>query len=255
MQERDKQEFAQVVRATFNNYGREAPMQETLRMWWALLADFDIVDVRQAFMKHITADPKFPPTGGAILEILNAGKSNGRIGPEEAWSLAVRACDESETVIMNNEIAEAWGVCKPIMDLGDEVGARMAFKEAYQRISGAAKQPPKWWPSIGNDPHKRDVALSEAKRQGLLPAPQVAGLLPPATKIAQSGDRGSPEGLKKLKELMATLRADGDKQDEIEAKRREDARQAEAEQKAEIARRAKYYEENGVDMPPWEIKY
>ncbi|MNL78645.1 hypothetical protein D3C87_2050880 [compost metagenome] len=73
MNEQDKGEFAQIVRATFNNYSREAPMQETLRMWWGILAEFDIGTVRVAFSKHITTEPKFPPTIGQILEILNAG--------------------------------------------------------------------------------------------------------------------------------------------------------------------------------------
>jgi hypothetical protein len=240
MNEQDKSEFAQVVRATFNNYGREAPMQETLRMWWGILADFDIAAVRIAFSKHITTEPKFPPTVGQILEILNAGNKTGRLGAEEAWALAVRACDESETVIMNDEIAQAWGVCKPVMDLGDEVGARMAFKEAYQRITAAATGPVKWWPSIGSDPHKRDTALSEAKRQGLLPAPHVAGLLPPAATV--SGESGSPEGLKRLKEAMAALRLKNEADADQAAREREHARKAEAHKKAQIAARVAEYE-------------
>ncbi|MGO4763832.1 replicative helicase loader/inhibitor [Cupriavidus sp. 2KB_3] len=243
MNEQDKGEFAQIVRATFNNYSREAPMQETLRMWWGILAEFDIGTVRVAFSKHITTEPKFPPTIGQILEILNAGSKFGRLGAEEAWALAVKACDESETVVMNDEIAQAWGICKPIMDLGDEVGARMAFKEAYQRITASATAPVKWWPSIGSDPHKRDAALSEAKRQGLLPAPQVAGLLPPATQIAESGDAGSPEGLRRLKEEMARLRSKGAAEAEQAARERQQAREAEAHKKAVIAERVAQYEE------------
>lgn len=242
MNDQDKSEFAQVVRATFNNYSREAPMQETLRMWWGLLAEFDIAAVRLAFSRHVVAEPKFPPTIGQILEILNAGNKAGRLGAEEAWALAVRACDESETVVMNDEIAQAWGICKPIMDLGDEVGARMAFKESYQRITAAVAGPVKWWPSIGSCPHKRDAALSEAKRQGLLPAPQVAGLLPPATKIAESGDQGSPEGLKRLKEAMAELRSKNEADANQAMREREHAREAEAHKKAVIAARVAEYE-------------
>lgn len=202
MNEKDRAEFAQVVRATFNNYGREAPMQETLRMWWGLLAEFEIVTVRLAFSRHVVSDPKYPPTIGQILEILNAGNKAGRLGAEEAWAVAVKACDETETVVMNDEIAQAWGICKPIMDLGDEVGARMAFKEAYQRITAAATEPVKWWPSIGSDPHKRDAALSVAKRQGLLPAPYVAALLPPPMPTKATGN---PEGLQRVKDEIAKM--------------------------------------------------
>ena len=241
MNDQDKSEFAQVVRVTFNNYSREAPMQETLRMWWGQLAGFDIAAVRLAFSRHMVADLKFPPTIGQILEILNTGKG-GRLGPEEAWSVAIKACDESETVLLTDEIAQAWGICKPIMDLGDEVGARMAFKESYHRITATAAGPVKWWPSIGSCPHKRDAALSEAKRQGLLPAPQVAGLLPPASQIAESGEQGSPEGLKRLKEAMAQMRSKNEADATQAMREREHAREAEAHKKAVIAERVAEYE-------------
>jgi hypothetical protein len=243
MHDADKQQFAQVVKATFDNYHRQQPMNETLRLWWEMLAEFDIAAVRAACLQHIAMDDRFPPTIAQLLKILRPVASDGHLGAEEAWAIAVRACDESETVILNDEIAQAWGICKPIMDLGDEVGARMAFKEAYQRITASATAPVKWWPSIGSDPHKRDAALSEAKRQGLLPAPQVAGLLPPASQIAESGDAGSPEGLRRLKEEMARLRSKGAAEAEQAARERQQAREAEARKKAVIAERVAKYEE------------
>lgn len=242
MLDQDKQQFADVIKATFDSYHREQPMNMTLRLWWEMLGPFDIGSVRAACLKHIATEPKFPPTIGQILEILNAGSKCGRLGAEEAWALAVRACDESETVVMNDDIAQAWGICKPIMDLGDEVGARMAFKESYHRITASAAGPVKWWPSIGNCPHKRDAALSEAKRQGLLPAPQVAGLLPPAIQIAESGDQGSPEGLKRLKEVMAQMRSKNEADATQAMREREHAREAEAHKKAVIAERVAEYE-------------
>lgn len=203
MRDAEKNEFAQVMRSTFDSYGRQAPLPETMRLWWEMLVSFDIAAVRMAFQRHIVAEPKFPPTIGQILELLGAKEKTGRIGAEEAWSIAVRACDETETVVMNDQIAEAWGIAQPIFNLGDEVGARMAFKEAYQRITANAKEAPKWWPSIGSDPHKRDSALSEAKRQGVLPAPHVEALLPPpAIRRVPSEE---PEGLTKLKEMMKGL--------------------------------------------------
>lgn len=202
MLDQDKQQFADVIKATFDSYHREQPMNMTLRLWWEMLGPFDIASVRAACLKHIAAEPKFPPTIGQILDILNAGNKAGRLGVEEAWALAVKACDETETVVMNDEIAQAWGICKPIMDLGDEVGARMAFKEAYQRITAAATDAVKWWPSIGSDPHKRDAALAEAKRQGLLPAPHVAALLPPPMPTKTNSN---PEGLQRVKEEVAKM--------------------------------------------------
>lgn len=236
MREQDKKQFAEVIQATFDNYHRDQPMNTTLRLWWEMLAEFDIEAVRAACQRHIAAEPKFPPSIAQLLAILRPAETNGRPGPEEAWAIAVKACDESETVVMNDEIAHAWGVAKPIFDLGDEVGARMAFKEVYERQVSAAKGPVKWWPSIGTDQHKRDAALSEAKRAGLLPAPQVSALLPNHT-----GDKGCPEGLKRLKEVMADLKLRGQLDAETAELERLDKLKSVASQKQEIADRVNAY--------------
>lgn len=202
MKPEDHKEFALVIRATFDNYGRQSPLPETLRVWWASLEQFGIQQFRMACMAHIRTEPKFPPTLGQLLELMGH-REPGRLGAEEAWARAVLACDETETVVMNDQIAEAWGIAKPIFDLGDEVGARMAFKEAYTRLMAGSTAPAKWWPSIGSDPHKRDAALSEAKRAGLLSAPAVAALLPPPMPTKATAN---PEGLQRLKAEMERLR-------------------------------------------------
>lgn len=238
MKDSEKTEFSQVVRAMFDNYGRQAPLPETLRLWWGMLAQFDIVAVRNACQRHIETEPKFPPTIAQLLAILRPAELSGRPGPEEAWSIAVRACDEAETVVMNDEIALAWGAAKPIFDLGDEVGARMAFKEVYERQVSAATGPAKWWPSLGTDQHKRDVALSEARRKGLLPAPQVAALLPNHTD-----DKGCPEGLKRLKEAMAELKLGSEAAAAKAEQERIEQRQRVADKKKAIADQIATYAE------------
>ncbi|CAJ0899593.1 hypothetical protein R6138_04351 [Ralstonia thomasii] len=238
MKDAEKAEFSQVVRAMFDNYGRQAPLPETLRLWWGMLTQFDIVAVRNACQRHIETEPKFPPTIAQLLAILRPAELSGRPGQEEAWSIAVRACDEAETVVMNDEIALAWGAAKPIFDLGDEVGARMAFKEVYERQVSAATGPAKWWPSLGTDQHKRDVALSEARRQGLLPAPQVAALLPNHTD-----DKGCPEGLKRLKEAMAQLKLGSEVASAKAEQERIEERQRVADQKKAIANQIATYAE------------
>lgn len=244
MHESDKAQFANVLKATADSYGRRPYLPETMKLWFEIFADVSIEDFRMACLRHAIEDPKNPPTPASLLAILKP-KTNV-LGAEEAWAIAVKACDERETVMLTDQIAEAWGICKPIMDLGDEVGARMAFKEAYQRLSANAAGPVKWWPSIGSDPHKRDAALSEAKRSGLLPAPQVTALLPPAVRMGQDDLPPSPEGLRKLKDLMASLRLRGANEAAEAEAERERKRQEEAERKAAIARKVADYE-NGED--------
>lgn len=238
MKPEDRNEFALVVRATFDNYGRQSPLPETLRVWWASLESFGMQQFRMACMAHIRNEPKFPPTLAQLLELMGH-REPGRIGVEEAWALAVRACDESETVVLNDQIAEAWGVAQPIMALGDEVGARMAFKEAYTRIMGQHKGPTKWWPSIGNDPHKRDAALSEAKRAGLLPAPQVAALLPPAQDLAAPKDSAA---FARFREEMSKLKLKNAADAEEAAAIRQREREEEEARKRALAERVAAYQ-------------
>lgn len=99
----------------------------------------------------------------------------GRLGQEEAWALALQAKDEANTVVWTDEIAQAWGIAVPLAKGRDTVGARMAFKEAYTRITQtarAARKRPVVQVSIGYDPALRLKALGQACEQGLLTVEQ-----------------------------------------------------------------------------------
>lgn len=114
-------------------------------------------------------------TYAAILDRIE----DGRPKADEAWSIALMAMDEYETVVMNDEISEAYGVARPIHQSGDEVGARMAFRSAYERITRDKKGTPvRWWPSFGEDKSRRDQALIQAVQLGRLPAPYANQFLP-----------------------------------------------------------------------------
>jgi len=100
----------------------------------------------------------------------------------EAWSIVCAGSDEWATVVSNDAIGEAWSVAGPILYSGDDIGARLAFRDAYERIVKKAreqKRKPKWFASLGADPAGRKHALELAVRQGRLGASFVAGLLPP----------------------------------------------------------------------------
>lgn len=111
--------------------------------------------------------------------------ADGRPGANEAWSIALSGFDGSETIVTNNEIAIAMGVAKPIMDSGDDVGARMAFRDAYERIvreERAKGTKVTWWPSLGSDAHRRIDAIKEAVDRGRLTHERAMAYLPaPAT--------------------------------------------------------------------------
>lgn len=104
---------------------------------------------------------------------------DGRPGPDEAW--AMLPFDEAKTVVWTDEMAHCWGIAAPLYAVGDKVGARMAFREAY--IAEVAKardecRKPTWMPSLGWDVQGREHVLLEAVRLGRLTAPHVMNLLP-----------------------------------------------------------------------------
>ena len=173
-------------------------------------------------------------TLAAILERVQA--EDGRPGDDEAWAIALCAADESDSVVMTEEIHVALSAARPVLERGDKVGARMAFKSAYVRAVDTARRqakPVKWSLSMGTDPQRRLLAVEEAARQGRLPAPQVAEYVAQLTHAPITGDGLAIAGLltgnvtvlpsQKLREKWQEVR------DQIERNKA----QAEARKKAE----------------------
>lgn len=110
-----------------------------------------------------------------IDRISSAG---GHPTANEAWGMVLTSIDEAETVVWTDQIAEAAAIARPVLDAGDEVGARMSFRDAYERILRESSDAPRWFPSLGHDPEKRGIAIDRAVRSGLLTQQHAAGLLP-----------------------------------------------------------------------------
>lgn len=135
-------------------------------------------------------------TMAAIIERIN--EHDGRPASDEAWATAVRAEDENETVVWTDETRRAMSVARPLLELGDKVGARMAFRDAYQRFVNDARAdrvPVSWSASLGWDAERRREVLTDAVAYGLLPSSFATGLMPaPKDGVvvgAVSGDRGA----------------------------------------------------------------
>ena len=97
-----------------------------------------------------------------------------------AWAIAIRSFDENDTVVWTEEIASARAACMPVWQIRDHVGARMAFKAAYDAI--LARLPvgsiPKWQISAGSDPKARLEAVEQAQAAGLISRQQANKLIP-----------------------------------------------------------------------------
>lgn len=118
-------------------------------------------------------------TLAAIIERLS--QHDGRPSADEAWATALDALNEAETVVWTNEAQQAFAIARPVLSAGDKTGARMAFRDAYERIVRDARESCKqceWSASLGWDKDRQAVALKRAESAGLLPPAVVAGLLP-----------------------------------------------------------------------------
>jgi hypothetical protein len=84
-------------------------------------------------------------------------------------------------VCVTEEILLAATAAAPVWERGDRVGARMAFKAAYERLVVERRQQgqaPGWRLSLGWDPTQRIEAAQRAGAAGWLPANAVRHLLP-----------------------------------------------------------------------------
>lgn len=175
MRDADLAQFAQLLDATcaLMTRGTYTPNDTSTEIFFSALADFDLATVRAGFTAHIRSS-RFSPTPADILDAIEkVTGGDGRLGVEEAWTLALTASDEADTVVWTDEIAQAWGTARVVFERGDEIGARMAFKEAYARLvaeARAARRPLRWTVCEGFDGRRKAEALKLAAERGRLPA-------------------------------------------------------------------------------------
>ena len=243
----DKPTFAALIAKTWRFYDK-TPKAETVADWFEMLEGLPLEAIATAFKRHLT-DPKagqyLPKPGDVIRHLPLAATDDGHPGPDEAWGLLVRIIsNERETGVLTEEMRASWQACQPILDLGDEVGARMCFLDGYRRRIQEARQTAKkahWTVTLGDDPTLRVQRLNEAvtarrisadHAQSLLAGPtdtsldQVAGLL--EGPDASPHDRDTSQRLRGMAEMVRNLSAAHDRR---WAEQRQQEREAAAEQK------------------------
>lgn len=187
MRENDFEEFAKLLDDAYDLIGsgaNKAIGAGAKVLFFAAMAAYPLPTVRAALSAHCLdrVRGRFTPKPADLIEQIEiSAASDNRPGAEEAWAIALTSQDENDTVVWTAETAEAFALSRPVLVMGDEVGARMAFKEAYTRIvtaARAARRPVQWIASPGWDIAKRPAVLARAVVAGLLPAPTAAALLP-----------------------------------------------------------------------------
>lgn len=230
-----------------------APMTPTAKgLFFRALAAYQLDAVRAALDAHVK-DPQrgrfMPLPADVIAQLQGAAADDGRPGPEEAWAIAMRSQDEADTVVWTEETAQAQAIARPILAAGDEVGARMAFKEAYGRLVAEARsagRAPAWSASLGFDQQLRQLALDAAVHANRLPRGEAFQLTAPvsAPLLAMGQAFGAPAHvIASLKALAEKLRERGLTEPSADALARADTQQRQAETAAQVER---YTAERGV---------
>ena len=115
-------------------------------------------------------------TLAAILQRLDTGLPSA----DEAFGMLVEGWrNEALTVVVPAIAMQAAGNEEQALYFGgDKTGARMAFREAYERLAADVQGKAAWFVSAGNDREQRSAAVMAAVKAGRLEQQQAAGYLP-----------------------------------------------------------------------------
>lgn len=207
METTDKRAFKDALDLAYETVRQPLPSPAVLQVFWAKLERYPLDMVLRAISRHVDVS-EFAPTPAGLLKHLPA-ESDGRPAADEAWAIALRSRDERDTVVWTQECAEAFSAALPVLEGGDEVGARMAFKAAYARVverNRAAGAKPQWLMSLGHDPALREAAASDAVRTGRLSIAHVSAVVPALAAPDSTDDpRKAEEGLARLRAMVGGI--------------------------------------------------
>jgi hypothetical protein len=154
---------------------------DELNLWFSLLEDLPLNAVLFGIKEYLREPDvgMFKPKPADIRK--QALGYWGRLSTETAWNIAegvyLQTCP-----CWNNEIAEAFDLCRPALELGDKTGARNSFYKKYPRIVEReikSNHFPRWnWTAQGS-------AFDETSRQHMIEKAQALGI--PAYGIKQLG--------------------------------------------------------------------
>jgi hypothetical protein len=142
--------------------------EERQEIYCAGLAEFSQNRLDVAF-RRARYELKWFPKLAELRDLAGAALgvfADGRPGPEEAWARMPKGERiEDDTVVWCDEERIAYGACRSLLLDGDQIAARMAFKERYERTLAEARSqgyPVRWTISAGYDVGHRLTVLASA---------------------------------------------------------------------------------------------
>lgn len=195
----EKPDFIALLCRAFRFAGKDLTGDpETVADWCDEFVDYPLAALESAFRRHRRESPYPPKPSDLYRHLDGAAADDGRPSADEAWGLLLRLVrDEAETGVLSDEIREGWQACGPILDAGDEVGARRCFIDAYNRRAQLARErhePVRWTVTLGTDRQLRQERVSEAIKLGRISADHAQALLPGPSNASISQVAGLLEG-------------------------------------------------------------
>lgn len=158
------------------------------------MTGFDLDDSeKQFYLKKLKGRISGEQTICALDDLMEKGKKptlanilayevGGYDQPEIAYAKAVASLtDESQSCLMNDCIAKAWQMARPLYEEGMKFEANKAFVATYNESVLQSKQvnpKPVWWLSLGTDKEQRVDLIRESVSQGLISQRQAQVYLP-----------------------------------------------------------------------------
>jgi hypothetical protein len=149
----------------------ETLTEQRQEIYCAGLADIQRDQLNNAFRRARYELKWFPKLAELrdLAGVSRYGQNDGRPGPEEAWARMPKGARmEEDSIVWCEEERAAYGACRSLLVDGDQIGARMAFKERYERELAEARsqgRPVRWIVSPGYDMEHRLATLATAVQE------------------------------------------------------------------------------------------
>lgn len=196
MRAEDQGDFTKLLVGAMAVYDHKITAQ-IAELYFAALGIYALEQVREGLSRHMqdqVAGKFYPKPADIIGQILGQKANDGRPGKDQAWSIALCSLDDNETVLLTPEILTALDTARPLLEMRDKVAARMAFIEVYEKLVARARsegRPVQVTISLGDDKSRRQLAIEDGLRRGMLTSVQAE---PHLIRIAQETQPITPDG-------------------------------------------------------------
>lgn len=173
-----KTEIAKAIALLTAEYDLPAFSPDRIAMWMNALSVFPRGSVTKSAENYMRTN-KFKPQLADIVQGCMTQVPNAWLSADEAWALMPKS--EMDSCMLTDEAAQALAAASPLLEAGDRVAARMAFRGAYERLVETAKvegRQPKFFPSFGSEIAQRASMLGNAVKAGQYPLDSAIALIP-----------------------------------------------------------------------------